>query len=130
MNIHAGAIAMHIRHAGQLEHLTPADYIRWRSGVFPEIALELAQKFTAEELCWVIDGRYAKHVIRSGYKFHGHKIYEDGEQASLQDRVFDEMADHLRCRFLQVERVHRDRDCEEIFETARRYCGKFPNHIE
>lgn len=34
---------MHIRHAGQLEDLTPADRIRWRTGVLTEIALQLAQ---------------------------------------------------------------------------------------
>ncbi len=121
---------LHIRTSEQAQQLSPVDYIRWRSEVVTEIALHLAQKFTEEELGWVIDGRNTMRVIRDGYPSIAPRIYDDGEEVSLQDRVFDDMADHLRGIFLQVELVHMDGVYEEIFQAARTYCRTFPNKIE
>ena len=121
---------MHIRHGGQLEHLTHADYIRWRSGVLTEIALELAQTFTVEELQWAIEAGQSMSIIRARYNDATYNHFADKAGKSLQDRVFFNMADALKHNFHTVEMVHMDGHYQEIFEKASLYSGSFPNKTE
>jgi hypothetical protein len=121
---------MHIRHAGQLDDLTPADYIRWRSGVLTEIALELAQMFTAEELQWAIDDGVTMSIIRARYNDDDYNHFADKAGESLKDRVFLNMAVALKHNFHTVEMVRMDGCYHEIFEKAIEYSRAFPNQTE
>lgn len=121
---------MHIRHAGQVEDLTPADYIRWRSGVLTEIALELAQIFTVEELQWAIESGETMWIIRARYDDAAYNHFADKAGESLKDRVFFNMADALKQNFHTVEMVRMDGFYNEIFEKAIEYSRDFPNKTE
>ena len=121
---------MHIRNADQLENLTPADYIRWRSGVLTEMALQLAPIFTEEELLWVIDGKQAMSIIRAGYHLHEHAHLAEKAGESLQDNIFFAMAEELRATFLTLEMVRMDGFYNEIFEKAIEYSRAFPYKTE
>lgn len=118
---------MHIRDAGQLDDLTPADRIRWRTGVLTEIALELAQIFTAEELQWAIDGGQTMWIIRARYNDADYNHFADKAEESLQDRAFFNMAEALKHKFHTVEMVYMDDCYPEIFEKAIEYSRDFPH---
>jgi hypothetical protein len=121
---------MHIRHAGQVEDLTPADYIRWRSGVLTEIALELAQISTVEELQWAIESGETMSIIRAGYHDAAYNHFADKAGESSKDRVFLNMADALKQNFHTVEMVRMDGFYDEIFEKAIEYSRAFPYKTE
>lgn len=121
---------MHIRHAGQLDDLTPADRIRWRTGVLTEIALQLAQMFTAEELQWAIDDLQTMWIIRARYNDADFNRFADKAGESLKDRVFFNMAVALKHDFHTVEMVHMDGCYREIFEKAIEYSSAFPYKTE
>lgn len=129
-NIHVEEKAMHIRTTTQLQQLTQTDYIRWRAKILTEIALQLAQRFTHEELRWVIDGRQAMCIVRSGYNLQELRRLEENAGASLQNEVFYDMADSLRCTFHPTELVCMDGDYDEIFVKALNYSQKFLNKKE
>lgn len=118
------------QHAGQVEDLTPADYIRWRSGVLTEIALELAQIFTVEELQWAIESGETMWIIRARYDDAAYNHFADKAGESLKDRVFFNMADALKQNFHTVEMVRMDGFYNEIFEKAIEYSRDFPNKTE
>jgi hypothetical protein len=121
---------MHIRKTEQLEHLTPADYIRWRSGVLTEIALELAQRFTCEELSWAIEGKETMSIIRARYHHVAYEHFEKNAGESLKDRAFFNMAHALHHNFHTLEMVHMDGLYYEIFEKALQYSNNFPSKTE
>lgn len=121
---------MHIRHAGQLEDLTPADRIRWRTGVLTEIALQLAQMFTVEELQWAIDDVQTMWIIRARYNDADYNHFADKAGESLKDRTFFNMAEALKHNFHTVEMVYMDGCCREIFEKAIEYSTAFPYKTE
>jgi hypothetical protein len=121
---------MQIRNAEQLENLTPADYIRWRSGVLTEIALELAQRFTGEELQLAIDDGETMSIIRARYNDDDYNHFADKAGQSLKDRVFFNMAVALKHSFLTQEMVRMDGLYHEIFEKAWQYSSAFPNKTE
>lgn len=121
---------MHIRHAGQLEDLTPADYIRWRSGVLTEIALELAQRFTGEEINWAIEDQVTMSIFRARYHPNEYKHFAKKAGESQKDRFFFNMADALQHNFHTLEMVRMDGLYHEIFEKAMEYSRAFPNKPE
>ena len=121
---------MHIRNADQLENLTPADYIRWRSGVLTEIALELAQRFTGEEISWAIEDRVTMSIIRARYHHNEYEYFAKKAGETLKDRVFFNMADALHHTFHTLEMVRMDGLYHEIFEKALQYSRDFPNKTE
>ncbi len=121
---------MHIRTTTQLQQLSQPDYIRWRAKILTEIALQLAQRFTHEELRWVIDGRQAMCIVRSGYNLQELRRLEENAGASLQNEVFYDMADNLRCTFHLTELVCMDGDYDEIFVKALDYSQTFLNKNE
>lgn len=121
---------MQIRNIEQLENLTPADYIRWRSGVSTEIALELAQMFNVEELQWAIDDGETMSIIRARYNDDDYNHFADKAGESQKDRVFFNMAVALKHSFLTLEMVRMDGLYNEIFEKAWLYSRDFPNKTE
>jgi hypothetical protein len=121
---------MQIRNAEQLENLTPADYIRWQSGVLTEIALELAQRFTGEEINWAIEDQVTMSIIRARYHPNEYKHFAKKAGESQKDRVFFNMADALQHNFHTQEMVRMDGLYHEIFEKAWQYSSAFPNKTE
>jgi hypothetical protein len=121
---------MHIRNADQLENLTPADYIRWRSGVLTEIALELAQRFTEEEISWAIEDQETMSIIRARYHHNEYEHFAKKAGESQKDRVFFNMADALQQNFHTLEMVRMDGCYHEIFEKAIEYSRAFPYKTE
>lgn len=124
---------MHIRTPDQLQQLTQIEYWRWREGVATEIALQLAQAFTTEELSWVVGGKQSPGpmwIMRAGYHLHELKRLEEQAVQSVQDDVFYRMADFLRCTFHQTELVHMDGDYDSIFVKALAYCSWLPKEAD
>jgi hypothetical protein len=121
---------MQIRNLEQLENLTPADYIRWRSGVLTEIALELAQRFTCEEISWAIEDRETMSIIRARYDHADYESFAKRASESQKDRVFFNMAEALQHNFHTVEMVHMDGLYCEIFSKAFQYSSNFLKKTE